>query len=72
MTVRTVCKLRREMNVADGCGVNSERDCLSARFVTCSRVAGIDCGVVYGGCPGSKLVWHFVSEKEHPLGNITT
>jgi hypothetical protein len=40
-----------EINMADGCGVDSQRDCLSARFVTGSRVAGIDCGVVAVNVP---------------------
>jgi len=60
-----------EINVTDGCGVNSQGDCLSARFVTGSRVAGIDGGVVAVDVPAQKRVWYFVSGKEHELGNMT-
>lgn len=42
--------------------VVSQRDCLSARFVTGSRVAGLDRGNVAMDVPAQKRVWNFVSE----------
>ena len=60
---------RWEINVVDGCGVNIERDCLSARFVTGSRVAGITCGAIAVDVPAQS--WYGIS-YEHPLGNMTT
>lgn len=59
------------INVADGCGVNDQRGCLSARFVTGSRVAGTDCGVVAVDVQAQNWYGISYSGKEHALRNVT-
>ena len=55
--------------MADGCGVNSPTDCLSARFVTGSRVVGIDCGVVAVDVPAQN--WYGISYPRRSMRPVT-